>query len=186
MLTNRQDKHFRWSTCSKASVIQKQHSVEVFTRPLPRPEVSGLKSERFFEKIVPGKNFISFLKLFGLLIIVALLARAIAWTGLYQWRRSALKVDTVAGKTSAKVGSGSPFLTFAINLVSLILFMIAGYVIADLLTTEGIILAAFVNRLFGSGEASIGKCRYPNPLRLLNFWGRVGEFLVFSVLCSTD
>ncbi|MFT7674091.1 MAG: small-conductance mechanosensitive channel [Gammaproteobacteria bacterium] len=105
---------------------------------------------KIFEKMSDGQGFAGFLKLMGLLAVVVVAAGAIEWLCLEQWRRSAQKGSNAAGKTDSKVKSGSPFLIFSINLFSLFLFMIAGYVVADLLTLDDSILAVFVSELFGS------------------------------------
>jgi moderate conductance mechanosensitive channel len=105
---------------------------------------------KIFEEITPGQGFIGFLELLGLLVLVIIAAGAVEMTCLNSWRRSVLK-GTATEKLIVKSDqSGSPFITFVINLVSLFLFMIVGYIVADLVTTDDSVLALFVNELFGS------------------------------------
>ncbi len=106
-----------------------------------------LEVNKVFEQLVPGQGFGGFLKLLGILLIVIVAARAIEWICLYKWRPSAMP-NIGADNAAAQNNAGSAFITFFKNLVGLFLFMIAGYLIADIVTSGNDAQLAFINRLF--------------------------------------
>jgi hypothetical protein len=95
-----------------------------------------LEAGKVFEQLSPGQGFTGFLILLVLLFIVVAIAGAVEWVCLYQWRRSVKCGNVVSEKACTKIKSGSAFTEFLINLAGLFLFVIAGYITADFLTTD--------------------------------------------------
>ena len=109
-----------------------------------------LEVGKVIEQLSPGQGSTGFLILFVLLFTVVVIAGAFEWVCLYQWRRSAQFGNVVLEKVGTKIKSGSAFTTFLINLGGLFLFVIAGYITADILTVDDSVQAVFLNNLFGS------------------------------------
>ncbi|MEM7563071.1 MAG: mechanosensitive ion channel family protein [Pseudomonadota bacterium] len=104
---------------------------------------------KLFEKITPGNSFFGFLTLAGVLLIAIALARIFEWICLRRLRRW-LQSSRAVSQGDADENSGSALWSFAVDLVGLFLFMIAGYLCTHLITDDGSVLSILASRLFGA------------------------------------
>ena len=150
----------------------------------------GYEIGKVFEKVESGQNFIGFFKLFGLLLIVIIAAGVVERGCLHIWRRSALKANTAIENAGSRVELRSPFVNFAINLAGLLLFMIAGYIIAAMLTDDESVLAVFVNELFGAILVFRFFCAvfklilFPAPQGLSLIDGRISHAILYRCMAA--
>ena len=103
-----------------------------------------------FEEITPGRSFVGFLTLVGVLLFSVVLAKIFEWVCLRGLRRWIQSNKAATGQAGTEVDSGSAIWAFSLDLLGLFLFMLAGYISAHLLTDDGSTLAILVSRLFGA------------------------------------
>lgn len=103
-----------------------------------------------FEEISVEGGFTGFMTLAGALLLVFAIARIFEWVCLRGFRRWMQGNRTETEKAGTEAASGSAVWAFSLDLVGLFLFMLAGYICANLLTDEGTFLTVLVSRLFGA------------------------------------
>lgn len=103
-----------------------------------------------FEEISAEGSFTGFMTLAAVLLLTFAIARLFEWACLRGFRGWLQSSRAAAEKADAKAGSGSAIWTFSLDLVGLFIFMLVGYISANLLTDEGSLLAILVSRLFGA------------------------------------
>jgi small-conductance mechanosensitive channel len=153
-----------------------------------------LEVGKVLDQLAAGQGFGGFLKMIGMLVIVLVTGRAFEWVCLRQLRLSTRNAGLVSDVTeegaAAKVKAGSPFTTFLINLGGLVLFAIAGYIMAGLVTADKSVSAIFVNRLFASILIFRFFCTvfklllYPAPHGLSLIDGRISHVILFRCMAG--
>ena len=108
--------------------------------------VIGKKSE----EISAAGSFTGFMALAGVMLLVFASARIFEWACLHGFRRWMPGNRTETEKAGTEAASGLAVWAFSLNLVGLFLFMLVGYIGANLLTDEDTFLAVLVSRLFGA------------------------------------
>ncbi|MEM7209519.1 MAG: mechanosensitive ion channel domain-containing protein [Pseudomonadota bacterium] len=103
-----------------------------------------------FEKISPGESTVGFFTLIGVVLLTLFVAWIFEWVCL-MWLRSWLQGSHAKSEQAENAAkSGSALWGFSINLAGLVVFMLAGYTCAAVLTEEGRTLSTLVDSLFGA------------------------------------
>ncbi len=105
------------------------------------------EAHKVIDQLTPGRGFIGFLTLLGLLLLSIVVAAAIERFALYRLNYSATPIAT---STMPAIDSRSISSQLMVNFLGLIIFAIAGFIVIKLTTPEIEIQADFVNRLFGA------------------------------------
>ena len=122
-----------------------------------------------------GQGFAGFIKLLGLLALVIAGAWAIEFVCLYKWYKKAPSEIGLNNPDGWNVKFKQPFLRFLLNMVGLVIFAVAGYVIASLFLSEGTNSFTVLTRFF---DAVLTYRFFIIVFKLLMYWPPMGLDLV--------
>ena len=157
-----------------------------------------LEVGKVLDQLAAGQGLSGFFKMFGMLVIVLMCGRVFEWFSLRQLRLSARSAhligDVTEGvikdETAVKVKAGSAFLAFLINVGGLILFAIASYIVASLVTPDDSVSAVFVNRLLSAILIFRFFCfifkllLFPEPHGLALIDGRISHVILYRCMAG--
>jgi len=149
---------------------------------------------KVLEQLAVGQGFSGFVKMFGLLIFIIVIAKAFEWTCLRQLqsvvRGSRLSETESVVEKGGDAKPGSAFTIFLINLGGLVLFAMVSYIVASLVTTDDSVSAVFINRLLNAVLVFRLFCfifkflLFPAPTGMALIDGRISHVILYRCMAG--
>ena len=108
--------------------------------------------DKIFITLVPGGGVSGIFKMLLILTIVTLLAYAIEWLCIKRWRKTAQAACLKRNQEGESNQSSYPFLHFAISIVGLIIFAVAGHVLLEIFSSLSNQADSINQQLAGDGQ----------------------------------